>query len=185
MSGSPADGFGGLFLTLLGLALFVALAMIFTPIVLVGFPAYVGYRLYKESPMRLERLAREVTTVLYDYARAGTVRLTNAEIDAALARHWPPDLPPLMRIQLLQVGKALFAQKGWIPDIPPLPALCNTVESARYRDMLARASQARCDRVMVMSALEGVSQSLAPIANAVLPIVGDVLVEVTQFVHPL
>ena len=59
------------------------------------------------------------------------------------------------------------------------------MEGARYRDMLARAGQARSDRVMVLSALEVISDSLATIAAAVPPIEGDVLVEVTQFVHPL
>ena len=49
-----------------------------------------------------------------------------------------------------------------------MPALCNTIEGARYRDMLARSGQARSDRVMVMSALDIISVALAPIAKAVL-----------------
>ena len=66
-----------------------------------------------------------------------------------------------------------------------MPALCNTVEGARYRDMLARSGQARSDRVMVLSALDVISDSLGTIAQAVPPIEGDVLVDVTQFMHPL
>src|SRR5690606_8782447 len=67
----------------------------------------------------------------------------------------------------------------------PPPALHDSVEAARYRDRLARIDQARGDRTMSLSALEIISEALAPIANAVPPIEGDVLVEVTQFTHPL
>jgi len=107
------------------------------------------------------------------------------EIETALSQHWPHNTPDALQQQLFGIGKALFEQEGLSPDIPPMPALCNTVEGARYRDMLARAGQARSDRVMVMSALDVISESLAVIAEAVPPIDGDVLVEVSQFVHPV
>ncbi|MGJ5620560.1 hypothetical protein [Sulfitobacter sp. MF3-043] len=86
---------------------------------------------------------------------------------------------------MLEIGRALLNGEGLSPDIPPMPALCNTVEGARYRDMLARSGQARSDRVMVFTALDVISDSLCTIARAVPPIEGDVLVDVTQFVHPL
>ncbi|MCK0138927.1 type IV secretory system conjugative DNA transfer family protein [Aliiroseovarius sp. F47248L] len=164
---------------------FLVLAIIVTPFLLLGAALYIGIRMYRESPKRLERLAREETELLYNHALAGDVHLTEDDVDAALARHWPPDMPEALKIQLLEIGKELFVQEGLMPEIPPPPALCNTVEGARYRDMLARVGQARSDRVMVLSALDVISQSLATIAEAVPPIDGDVLVEVTQFVHPL
>lgn len=167
------------------LAMLIALAMLLTPIALVGIPAYVFYRLYKESPRRLERIARNDTDTLYRHALAGTVQLSDTEIETALTKHWPPDVPYALKLQLLEIGYALFAAEGLTPEIPPPPALCNTIEGARYRDMLARMGQARNDRVMVLTALEIISQSLAPIAHASPPCEGDVLVEVTQFLHPL
>ncbi|WP_186766295.1 type IV secretory system conjugative DNA transfer family protein [Phaeobacter marinintestinus] len=185
MSRSTSGDIGGMVIVLAIFGIVLMIAMIVTPVVLVAIPAYVGYRLYTENPKRLERLAREETEILYNHALAGSVQLTDDEIETTLAQHWPPDLPGSLRIQLLDVGKAIFQQEGLMPDVPPLPALCNTVEGARYRDMLAKAGQARSDRVMVMSALEIISQALAPIANSVPPIEGDVLVEVTQFTHPL
>lgn len=163
----------------------IVMALIVTPFILIGVPAYVGLRLYRESPKRLERLAREETQLLYDHARAGNVRLSDDEVEEALARHWPPDTPTALYIQLQELGRALLAQEGLMPEIPPLPALCNTVEGARYRDMLARLGQARNDRVMVISALETISGSLATIAEVAPPIDGDVLVAITQFAHPL
>lgn len=166
-------------------ATFLALAIIVTPFLILGAVLYIGVRMYRESPIRLERLAREETELLYRHALAGNVTLAEDEIDRALSHHWSPDVPDALKIQLLEIGKELFHQEGLMPEIPPPPALCNTVEGARYRDMLARAGQARSDRVMVLSALDVISQSLDTIADAVPPIDGDVLVEVTQFVHPL
>jgi len=169
----------------IAMTVILALAFIVTPILLIGIPSYVFYRLYKESPRRLERLARCDTELMHRHALSGQVRLTEAEIKAALSKYWPPDTPEPLQIQLFEIGRALLDDEGLSPDIPPLPALCNSVEGARYRDMLARRGQARNDRVMVMAALDVISDSLATIAQAVPSIEGDVLVDVTQFVHPL
>ena len=182
---STTDEFGSTFLTFIIAALAVIVALILSWVALIAIPAYFGYRLYSESPKRLERLAREETQVLYDHARAGRVRLSEFEIEAALSKHWPPDTPHALKIQLFEIGKALFAAEGLSPEVPPMPALCNTVEGARYRDMLARLSQARSDRTMVLSALDVIAQSLAEVAHAVPLTNGDTLVEVTQFLHPM
>jgi hypothetical protein len=172
-------------LGLVVIGLFLGLAIIVTPLFVLGAVAYVAFRLYNENPRVLERQARAETMVLYNHALAGNVQLTPDEIDAALCRHWPPDTPEPLLLQLLQIGHALFADEGLSPDIPPPPALCNTVEGARYRDQLARIGQARGDRLMAMSALDMISQSLATIAKAVPPLSGDVLVGIPQFLHPL
>ncbi|WP_216665564.1 type IV secretory system conjugative DNA transfer family protein [Pseudoruegeria sp. HB172150] len=185
MSRSAGENFFGLFLTFTILAFLVIIAVLVSYVALVGIVAYVGYRLWKENPWRLERVARRETELLYDHALSGSVQLLETEIDAALLHHWPPDTPEALQIQLLAIGKALFAQEGLMPEIPPPPALCNTIEGARYRDMMARAGQARGDRVMVLTALDMISLSLTPIARAVPATSGDVLVEVTQFLHPL
>lgn len=185
MARSSADEFVGIFFTFAILAMVLMLAFVVAPIFLVAIPSYVFYRLYTESPRRAERLAREETFTLYRHALAGQIKLTDEEIDKALAAQWPPDMPAALRVQLLEIGRALFAAEGLQPEIPPPPALCNSIEGARYRDMLARAGQARSDRVMLLSALGIISESLAPIAHAAPRIDGDVLVEVTQFLHPL
>jgi len=167
------------------LSLMITLAIIVTPILLIGIPAYIFYRLWKENPKRLERLSLEETMVLYDHAVAGSAKLSDREVETALAVHWPHDIPNPLYIQLQALGRALFEAEGLAPEIPPPPALCNTIEGARYRDMLARVGQARNDQVMTLSALDTISQSLATIANVAPPIEGDVLVEITQFAHPL
>ncbi|MEM7241810.1 MAG: ATP-binding protein [Pseudomonadota bacterium] len=180
-----ANEFFGLYATLVIIALIVMLAVFVTPFLLFGVLVFAGVKLYLDNPKRLERLASEETEILYNHAKAGTANLTDEEIEVALEQHWPNNTPQSLKIQLFQIGKALLEQEGLTQDIPPIPALCNTVEGARYRDQLAKLGQARNDRVMTLSALETISQSLATIAEAVPPIEGDVLVEVTQFVHPL
>ena len=138
----PFDSAGNFVFLGVMIALIIVMAILVSWVALITVPMYIGYRLWKDSPARLERVAREETMVLYNHALSGSVHLSDADIDKALTRHWPADLPPTLGIQLLDVGKAIFEQEGLLPDVPPPPALCNTVEGARYRDMLARAGQA-------------------------------------------
>ena len=81
MARSDSEGFGSF---LFGAGLLTAvliLGIVVTPIMLVGIPAYVFYRLYTENPRRLERLAREETEILYNHALSGSVRLSEQEVD--------------------------------------------------------------------------------------------------------
>ena len=181
--------FGDLFGSLAGAAIIVTglllAAAIVTPLFLIGIAVYVVFRLWHESPARAERQAYEETMRLYHHAQAGQVQLSEAEIDQGLSDRWPASTPEPLRIQLLEVGRALFADEGLRPDIPPPPTLCNTVEGGRYRDLLAKQGQARNDRNMALSALGVISEALAPIARAAPPMQGDVLVSVAQFLAPL
>ena len=161
------------------------LALILTPVALIGIPGYIGFRLWRDSPARAERLMQAETLVLYQHALAGTVVLSEQEIDEALSKHWPNDTPEALALQLRQVGHGMFAAEGLNPEIPPPPAMCNTVEGGRYRDQLARIGQARHDRVMLIAALDASSLSLAPSARAAPSIEADVLVDIKQFLHPL
>ncbi|MEM9761642.1 MAG: ATP-binding protein [Pseudomonadota bacterium] len=179
------DDIGSLMLSFAILTVLMFIALALSWIALLAIPAYVFVRLWRESPARAERLAQKETRTLYRHAIAGRVELSEDEIDAALMARWPPDMPEPLRIQLLEIGRALFRAEGLSPAVPPLPALCNTIEAARYRDQLARLGQARHDRVMLYEALATISASLAPIASAAPRLEGDVLVEVTQFLHPL
>lgn len=185
MRRSPIAEFVTDYIGMMTVAALIVLAIFLTPTLLVGIPAYLAYRLYSESPRRAERLARDETMTLYHHALAGRVVLTEADVDAALSRTWPPDMPETLKLQLLGIGRALFADEGLSPEVPSPPALCNTVEGARYRDQLARLGQARADRVMVETALSQIGASLGTIARAVPPLSGDVLVGVSQFLAPL
>jgi hypothetical protein len=185
MARSTFEDLSGSILGLVVIALFLVLAVIVTPLFLIGAVIYVVFRLYRDSSARLERLARNETMLLYHHALAGQVTFSDDELENALTRTWPPETPEPVRLQLLEIGRTLYADEGLSPEVPPPPAICNTVEGARYRDQLARLGQARGDRVMAISALAMISESLAVIARAVPPLSGDVLVNVSQFLHPL
>ena len=77
-------------------------AIILSPVAFVGIPAYIGYRLWRDSPARAERIARTETEALYNHALRGQVTLSDAEIERGLRQHWPADMPDALRIQLLQ-----------------------------------------------------------------------------------
>ncbi len=175
----------GLVLTVFVLLLFLTLAVAVTPIAIAGIAGYVGFRLYKESPARAERIAKAETMALYDAARSGNTSFSASEIDGFLSSAWPHNTPEALRIQLLEIGRALFDAEGLSPKIPPPPPLHNTVEAARYRDQLAKLETARRDRGVTEEALKTISESLAPIAQAAPPMQGDVLVDVSQFLDPL
>jgi hypothetical protein len=185
MNNSWSEGAAGIVVTSLIIGGILFLAAIVTPALLVGIPAYVGFRLWRDSPARAERLAKAETMILYQHAMAGQVRLSDAEIDAALSQHWSPQTPAPLRIQLLGVGRGLFEAEGLSPHTPPPPLLCNTVEGGRYRDFLAKQGQAKNDPQMLSAALEVISLALAPVANAAPPMHGDVLVAISQFLTPL
>ncbi|WP_430449486.1 type IV secretory system conjugative DNA transfer family protein [Rhodophyticola sp.] len=187
MAGRPfADSLeGAILFTALVIGGFVVVAIVLTPVALVGIPSYIGYRLWRDSPGRAEAIARRETEALYTHALNGRVEITQAEINQALTQHWPADTPEALKIQLLGIGRTLYAQEGLTPEVPPPPALCNTLEGGRYRDQLARLGQVRHDRGMALAALGILSRSLKPIAAAAPPLRGEVLVEVTQFLEPL
>lgn len=163
----------------------IFLAIFITPFALAGFGFYLAYRLYRDSPARAERLAREETMVLYEAALARRDTLSAADIDRELSHHLPSGLAAEMRDQLLVIGRALFADEGLAADVPPPPALCNTIEGARYRDMIARLGQGRADRHMSVSALHTISECLAVIATAAPRVPREVTVPIGHFLdHP-
>jgi hypothetical protein len=184
MNGNLSDQVSGLVISVIIVGVLLTAALMVTPFFLLGAAAYVGGRLYLESPARAERLAKEETMRLYQHAMSGRVQLSDREVDLALSAHWPAATPDQLQMQLLGVGRSLFAAEGLSPDIPPPPVLCNTVEGGRYRDLLAKQGQARNDPQMLKAALDVISQALAPIAKAAPPMNGDVLVSVSQFLTP-
>jgi hypothetical protein len=170
---------------LIPIGVIVLLAMFLAPILLFGLPIYIAWRLHMESPKRAERIAREETETIYRHALAGSVQMSEEDIETALRQHWPEDTPDVLVIQLLDLGKEIYALEGLSSEIPPPPAIHNSVEAARYRDHIARIGQGRGDRAMHISALDMISQSLGVIARIAPPMDGDVLVEMVQFAHPL
>lgn len=185
MSRGPFSEFSELYGSMFFLSLLIAgtvfLAIFISPFALAGFGLYLAYRLYRDNPARAERLAREETMVLYNAAVARTETLSQTDIDRELAHHLPSGLACDLQEQLLAVGRELFAIEGLAEEVPPPPALCNTIEGARYRDMIARLGQGRADRNMSLSALRSISEGLAVIGSLVPKSQGDVMVPIGHF----
>ncbi|WP_425416881.1 type IV secretory system conjugative DNA transfer family protein [Oricola indica] len=179
--GLRTDTVEGAFVLFLGLALLIVLALFVTPIALVGIPSYLFYRFWRDHPARLERLAREQTEALLASVRNANVVFTETEIERALLAEVPAKTPPAVRAQLAEMGKRLFEAEHISADIPPPPPVLNSIEGARYRDMVARAAQAGLDRNMAISALATISRSLAAIARDLPAMEGELLVPAAQF----
>lgn len=129
--GLRVDGPEGAIVLIVIFALLVVAAIFITPVALVGIPSYFAYRLYRDSPSRHERLAREQTETLLAAIRDANVTLSEHEIERALLADVPGKTPKVVKDQLVEVGKDLFAVEGISPVIPPPPPLHNTVEGAR------------------------------------------------------
>jgi hypothetical protein len=85
MAGRPVeDGFATIFVAAIVVGGILMLAFTVSAVALVAIPAYVGFRLWKENPRRLERVAREETELLYNHALAGSVRLSEDEMETAV-----------------------------------------------------------------------------------------------------
>lgn len=182
-SGEFGELFGTMFVATAVIGGAIILAIIVSPFALAGVAIYFGYRLYRDSPARAERLAREETHLLYNAAVSKSETLAEEEIDRELAQKWPSGLSEQFQDQLLEIGRTLFAAEGLSADVPPPPTLCNTIEGGRYRDMIARLGQGRADRQMSLSALQTISESLAVIANAAPRTQGEVLVPIAHFLQ--
>lgn len=167
------------------LALLISLALVVTPYILISIPAFIGYRLYIDSPARHERIAKADTMAFLGHAQAKVIEFDDDEVEDLLTATWPRDMPTSLRVQLLDVAWQLLDDEGLLDEIPPPPALHNTVEAARYRDQLARLGQVRNDPELTYTAIETIGQALEPVASAVPALAGDVQVSVAQFLAPL
>lgn len=128
-------------------------------------PVYVAVRLYLESPSRKERIARRHTIELYEAATRQLIGSETSNLEHRLGQYLSDDLPETVRRQLIAIGVDIFAAEGLATDIPPPPPICNSLEGARYRDMLARVGQVRGDPEMAASAARMIATSLALVAQ--------------------
>src|SRR5690606_14750037 len=107
MPRNPFDVMSEAMIVLILAVIVFGLALLLTPVFLLAVPAWVGFRLWRQSPYRAERAARRQTMALWRHARRGRVRLSEAEIEAALASRFPPDAPESLRVQLVEIGKEI------------------------------------------------------------------------------
>ena len=124
-------------------------------------------------------IARAHTLQLYEQATRLQIGEGDFGLVLHLRHHLPGDLPEEVERQLIAVGIDLFAAENLGTEIPKPPAICNSLEGARYRDMLARIGRVRGDANMARSAAHIISESLAEIARYAARTDGELYVPIT------
>jgi hypothetical protein len=118
------------------------LLLFFIPIFLVAaFVAaliFVTYKIVVNSNMLKEYKARRHTQELYERACSVTSSIPDREdfVDE-IHNRLPTDLPEPVVDALLSAARHLYDLERFDSQIPPPPAICNSIEGARYRDFLA------------------------------------------------
>jgi hypothetical protein len=165
-SDAPTEGLVGTLLVLFGASVVIFLAIFATPFALVLGLGFAGWYRWKNSPTRLEHQSYQHTLHLYEKVLAeASYKMDDDELERRLAYHLPGNTPPSVVTQLVEIGTAIFRSENIASEVPPPPAICNSIQGARYRDMLARISQASIDPEMSHRATDLIAQSLGAIAE--------------------
>ncbi|RMA43286.1 type IV secretory system conjugative DNA transfer family protein [Rhodophyticola porphyridii] len=156
------------------LAVTFTLAVFLTPyVLLIGGTGLLGYIWY-HHPARREQESRELTLALYEdvLRQTKTVSVTG-ELERALAHY-----PDAIRLQVTPIAEALLRGELLTPDVPEPPAVCNSVEGARYRDSLAKISQNKSDSRKVRLAVGMVAEAIDAVAGQAPESEGTVMADV-------
>ncbi|QXT40983.1 ATP-binding protein [Gymnodinialimonas ceratoperidinii] len=171
---SDIEGIVGLVIICGLLAVTFTLALYLTPyVLLIGGAGLLGYAWF-HHPARREKESREMTLSLYeDVLRQSKSVSVGHELDRALARY-----SEAIRVQCAPIAHSLLASELLTPDVPEPPAVCNSIEGARYRDSLAKIAQNKSDSRKVRLAVDMVLDAIDAVAGQVPEIEGDVTADV-------
>jgi hypothetical protein len=86
----------------------------------------------RDNPERAEALARAKTQMMYDRVRVPDNVDIERNLESSLADVRGPDFRELM-----DIARRIYKVEG-AATLPPIPAICNSIEGARYRDYLAK-----------------------------------------------
>ena len=154
------------FVALAALVLVLILVSVYViPVVVVVGGAYVAYRNYYNSDANQERRSKEHTLALYQAAKSTRDVPDRITFGKAVYRSLPDDLPEPVVDALLTVALDLYDMELFANAIPEPPPICNSIEGARYRDMLSKLSgkgQDAYDRMLAT-----VERSYGHLADAV------------------
>lgn len=119
---------------LLAVAFYAAFFLI--PIAILIFVGWLIHYALNKSPTALERKAREHTHALYREALERYGFRDSSEFAAEVIARLP-ELPPSVDVLLGHVAMDLYENEQY-PSIPEPPLICNSIEGARYRDLLSK-----------------------------------------------
>lgn len=183
------DEFWSAFFGIVGFAAILAGIFVLPLLFVAALPflgAYAWFRIYRDSPARKERVAREHTEALYRQALAQVGEpISDEDARYQLGRHLPGSTPESVEKELIDIGLEIFKLEGLDRRVPPPPAVCNSVEGGRYRDMLAKLSASASDPNMAKDALDIVAESIGEFAQHVPTEEGDVNVPAEHMIDDL
>lgn len=162
----------GVFLacTLIAALIFAAvvLPILLIPTVIIGVVVYAWYH----NPGRYEAKAREKTEMLYNLVKPPEV-----DVDRNLLRALT-DATDEARGDYLLIGRALYKLDG-AGNVPPMPAICNSIDGARYCDALNKIGGTTADRE---HEILGAISSLLAITYSDRPATKETVVRMVNFV---
>ena len=124
-----------------GFALLLVSAFFAIPVIAAGFGGWCYYRWKFKSPAALERQAKEHTQALYEAAISQVRDVPDKiEFGKGVYHQMPLSLPDELDDIMLNTALELYDIERFDVDIPPPPAVCNSIEGARYRDFLSGMS---------------------------------------------
>ena len=108
------------------------------PLIALGFGGWMYYKWQFHSPAGRERQAKQHTDELYRAARTHLVDLPeNDTFCAPIHRKVAQFMPEAVAESCMTAAAILYDAEKFDGDIPPPPAICNSMEGARYRDFLS------------------------------------------------
>jgi hypothetical protein len=123
--------------------------MLATPFVLVIAAGIFGYKIWRDDPKRHEEVSRVKTLALYEEVLASNVPI---EVKWSFSTD-----------QLREIANELIQEELGSNDVPPPPAVCNSIEGARYRDRLSKMSVRSEDSISMAKAI--IYDALRPFDN--------------------
>ena len=103
--------------------------------------SYRGYRLYQNRPSKLEADAHEETYRLYRECVSIRQRsLSKYDFGMIVAERLVDPIPDAAQSAAIVLALELYDREDFMGESPPPPTVCNSLEGARYRDMLTKAS---------------------------------------------
>lgn len=137
------------FIMVLLLSVFL-FSIVFIPVVLVACGLY--YFLYA-SPSAREKRASKFTQELYQKTIAEVEIPEIVEFGLEIYNKLP-ELPEELKDVLLQIIVALYKAEGFDDGVKEPPAICDSVEGARYRDYLSRIERVTNEIMLIKMAIE-------------------------------
>lgn len=149
MSDPISESFGIVFAIVvlaLAVAAYALLGTIMLSVSLVFVAAAVPFfavKMWRESPVRLEREAAELNQLLYQKVLEGSLdAITVEDTYDILAKELPAHMSVEARVHLTVMAAKTLLMADLLQDVPKPPPIANSVEGGRYRDKLERMSVA-------------------------------------------